>query len=151
MVRPTPDDALAMARTMGAERVQLHGVDASTWPADFPLPAIFAIGVSQEPPRWSGGFAARHWVLCDAAREGWWGGTGENFDWSLVAELARRSPMLLAGGLDAENVGRALRQVRPMGVDASSRLERSLGVKDAVRVREFVAAVRRYDLAARTS
>jgi phosphoribosylanthranilate isomerase len=145
MVQPTPDQALAMARTMGAVRVQLHGVDPGRWPRDFPLPQIFAITVTREAPHWEAPSGAPHWVLCDSLRDGLWGGTGQSFDWSLVEALARRAPLLLAGGLDGGNVERALRQVRPMGVDASSRLERSPGVKDPVRVREFVAAVRRFD------
>ena len=45
MVAPTPEEALAIARETGALRVQLHRVDASTWPSDFPLPAAFAVGV----------------------------------------------------------------------------------------------------------
>lgn len=145
LVEPTPAQALELARRAGASRVQLHGVDASTWPADFPIPAIFAVGVGDSAPDASPAADPRSWLLCDARQAGRWGGTGRSFDWARVAHLARAWPVLLAGGLSAENVGQAMAAARPFGVDASSRLELGPGVKDADRVRAFVTAVRRAD------
>src|SRR5262249_55752718 len=65
---------------------------------------------------------------------------GVGFDWTLARGLD--TPVILAGGLDASNVAEAIRVARPWGVDASSRLEESPGVKDAARVRMFVQAAR---------
>ncbi|OGF04009.1 MAG: hypothetical protein A2W00_11525 [Candidatus Eisenbacteria bacterium RBG_16_71_46] len=144
MVAPRPDEALDLARRAGAARVQLHRVEAASWPDDFPLPVVFALPVGHEGPA-----AAlpheRHLLLLDAAHPTLAGGTGESFDWSLAADLARTRRLLLAGGLDGDNVALALERVRPFGVDASSRLEREPGVKDHDRVRRFVAAVRAFD------
>ena len=68
---------------------------------------------------------------------------GQSFDWTIAREMKQRHPatrMILAGGLDAANVGAATRVARPWGVDASSRLETSPGVKDHAKVRDFVRA-----------
>ena len=145
MVSPTPAAALELARRAGVERVQLHGVDAAAWPDDFPLPASFSVPVAPDgsiteplPP-------TRHLVLLDTAHERLAGGTGTPFPWETARVVAASRPVLLAGGLDADNVGAALACVHPYGVDASSRLESEPGVKDPLRVRRFVAAVRAYE------
>ncbi len=81
-------------------------------------------------------------LVVDAGDGALRGGTGKVCDWSLAAELARRRPVLLAGGLTPANVAGAVRQVRPWGVDVSSGVEAAPGVKDSDLVREFVAAAR---------
>lgn len=73
------------------------------------------------------------------------GGTGAIFDWSMIARLQLDKPFLLAGGLDVNNIGAALQQVQPYGVDANSGLESAPGRKDHDLIRRFVALVRRYD------
>lgn len=69
-------------------------------------------------------------------------GTGERADWDAAAELARRCAVVLAGGLDAANVGDAIAAVRPFGIDVSSGVESTRGVKDAALIRNFVNAAR---------
>ena len=81
-------------------------------------------------------------LLLDAARAGQYGGTGATVDWSLARGLAATYPILLAGGLRLENVGEALRMVRPWGVDVASGVELAPGRKDHKKVAQFVAAVR---------
>lgn len=81
-------------------------------------------------------------LLVDAAVEGMYGGSGVVANWSIAAELAKRIPLLLAGGLTPENVCAAIRQARPWGVDVASGVEISPGRKDAQRMRDFVAAAR---------
>jgi len=78
--------------------------------------------------------------LLDAAVPGSYGGTGIVGDWHLAADL--RTQYFLAGGLTPENVGEAMRTVRPWGVDVAGGVESSPGVKDAARVAVFIAAVR---------
>lgn len=71
------------------------------------------------------------------------GGTGNVFDWRLIRRLGlQNSPFLLAGGLGPDNVGEALRMVRPYGVDANSVLEDAPGQKNHHLIRRFIAAVR---------
>jgi phosphoribosylanthranilate isomerase len=78
--------------------------------------------------------------LLDTHTEGALGGTGRPFDWSVAAEVARRFSIVLAGGLTPENVGEAVRCVRPWAVDVSSGVEAD-GVKDVGKIRAFVEAV----------
>lgn len=69
-------------------------------------------------------------------------GAGLAPDWAAAASLARRSELIIAGGLTPATVARAVTEVEPMGVDVSSGVERSAGVKDPALIREFVAAAR---------
>ncbi|HEB76138.1 MAG TPA: phosphoribosylanthranilate isomerase [Nitrospirae bacterium] len=66
------------------------------------------------------------------------GGTGQVFNWDIALEAKRFGPVVLAGGLTPENVDRAVRWVRPYGVDVSSGVEREKGVKDEEKVRLFI-------------
>ena len=74
--------------------------------------------------------------------EGQKSGFGETVNWTVAAGIARRGRMILAGGLDIENVGEAIRQVSPYGVDVSSAVESTRGKKDAAMIAAFVAAAR---------
>lgn len=69
-------------------------------------------------------------------------GTGETVDWSRAADIAKRGHMILAGGLAEDNVGTAIRAVKPWGVDVSSGVESLPGCKDHELIRRFVSAVR---------
>jgi phosphoribosylanthranilate isomerase len=80
--------------------------------------------------------------LVDASVRGAYGGTGITADWSAAAELSKHYPLLLAGGLTPENVAKAVRRVKPWGVDVASGVESSPGVKDPIKMREFIKKVR---------
>ena len=77
-------------------------------------------------------------MLFEGARSG----SGETADWDTAARLALSSELILAGGLDAHNVGQAIRAVRPYGVDVSSGVESSPGRKSPKKIAEFVQAAR---------
>ncbi|MBW8354731.1 MULTISPECIES: phosphoribosylanthranilate isomerase [unclassified Pseudomonas] len=81
-------------------------------------------------------------ILLDTYVEGVPGGTGEAFDWSLVP-LGLSKPIILAGGLSAQNVAEAIARVRPYAVDVSGGVEQSKGIKDPARIQAFMQAVRR--------
>jgi phosphoribosylanthranilate isomerase len=76
--------------------------------------------------------------LLESARSG----AGERADWQEAADITALTDVVLAGGLDADNVGEAVRRVRPFGVDVSSGVESGRGVKDVVKIREFIRAAR---------
>jgi len=82
-------------------------------------------------------------VLVDGPRAG----SGETIDWhrlaAAMANVAAPKPLILAGGLTAENVGEAISIVRPFAVDVSSGVEADKGVKDPAKIAAFCAAVRR--------
>jgi phosphoribosylanthranilate isomerase len=77
--------------------------------------------------------------IVDAFDAQQFGGTGVRADWKIAAILAREFPILLAGGLNAENVAGAVRAVQPWGVDVSSGVERAPGLKDHAKVRQFIS------------
>ena len=79
--------------------------------------------------------------LLDTAAGGAYGGTGRTMDWTVVREVAARLPIVLAGGLTPDNVGEAVRAVRPWGVDVSSGVETG-GQKDAQKIGTFVRAAK---------
>ena len=86
----------------------------------------------------------RHIYLLDSRVKGRYGGTGMTFDWSLAWQAAEQFPVIIAGGLTSENVAQAIKMVAPWGVDVSSGVEVG-GVKDIVKIRAFIEAVRRTD------
>jgi phosphoribosylanthranilate isomerase len=89
-------------------------------------------------------------VLLDSARRGDRGGTGVPFDWEIAAPIVHRIkavlPVVIAGGLTAENVDQAIRLFEPWGVDVVSGVERETGRKDEAKLRGFVGAVSRASL-----
>jgi phosphoribosylanthranilate isomerase len=80
--------------------------------------------------------------LVDASVKGIYGGSGVTADWNGAAELAKKYPLLLAGGLTPENVAEAVSRVKPWGVDVASGVESAPGEKDAKKMVEFVKKVR---------
>ena len=88
-------------------------------------------------------FPSARGLLLDAFVEGY-GGGGETFDWSAIPAVMP-CPLVLSGGLTANNVGEAVRRVRPAAVDVSSGVEVTKGIKDAAKMVAFVAAVRAVD------
>lgn len=89
------------------------------------------------PPR----VLAPAWMI-DTYHPGLYGGTGRTADWEMIRRFAEKQTIILAGGLRADNVANAIRQVRPWGVDVASGVEASPGVKDLDKVAAFIGAVR---------
>nr|VFJ53373.1 MAG: phosphoribosylanthranilate isomerase [Candidatus Kentron sp. FW] len=89
-------------------------------------------------------FSSATALLLDTYRQGIRGGTGETFDWTLVPS-ERTLPLVLAGGLDPNNVQEAIRIIRPFAVDVSGGVESAKGIKDANKMAEFIARVNLMD------
>jgi phosphoribosylanthranilate isomerase len=141
-VNETPEHMLAIARTCGLDALQLSGDEHSEIARRLPGIALL------KSIRLDGALGEAGWLdaadvrlLVDAHVPGSYGGAGVLADWGRAAELARRRLIVLAGGLTPENVGAAIRQVHPWGVDVSSGVETN-GVKDVAKIRAFVAAAR---------
>ncbi len=81
-------------------------------------------------------------LLLDTFIPGEPGGTGERFDWKMVPDEMEK-PIILAGGLTPTNVATAVQKIRPYGVDVSSGVESSKGIKDIVKIANFINAVQR--------
>jgi phosphoribosylanthranilate isomerase len=133
-----------IAQFCGLDGVQLSGDEPVTCAdALAPLLVIKAIRFDDtvQERAWLSDDRSHVRLLVDARVPGRYGGAGVVADWDRAAELARRRPLLLAGGLTLENVADAVVRVRPWGVDVSSGVE-SNGVKDHVKIRAFIAAAR---------
>lgn len=125
---------------------QFHGRESADYCESFGRPYLKAIGVAEGLPTRDAldAFARSTGFLLDSNAPGELGGTGHAFDWGALGEDLGK-PLILAGGLDAENAGRAVREVRPYALDVSSGVESAKGIKDVARMRAFMAAVRAAD------
>ena len=127
----------------GLGLLQFHGDEPSDFCTQFGVMSMKALRVRDaESLRQLEQFRTDAFLL-DACSKAGLGGTGEKFNWDLaVAAQKFGKPIFLAGGLTPENVADAVKQVRPFAVDVSSGVESAPGKKDAVKVREFIAAVK---------
>lgn len=126
--------------------LQFHGDETPAYCAAFRRPYLKAVRMR---PGLDVAAALRPWagatgILLDSYRAGQPGGTGERFDWGRVPSQRPR-PLVLAGGLDADNVGDAIARLRPAAVDVSGGVESGPGRKDPARIGRFVRAVQRAD------
>jgi phosphoribosylanthranilate isomerase len=118
--------------------VQLHGDETAAYAAGITTPAIKAVTVAD--PQLSI-WPSRTLLLVDVDDPAKRGGTGRTVDWPAAADLAARRRILLAGGLTPDNVAEAVACVRPFGIDVSSGVETSPGVKDHRRLRALFEAI----------
>jgi phosphoribosylanthranilate isomerase len=141
-------DAGRVAREAGVTALQLHGPKFPTAgaPEEFRgLRIIRAVAVREGFRTEELGSLKADAFLMDAYDPSLLGGTGKTFDWNLAREAKRYGTIILAGGLTAENVGEAIRQVRPFAVDVASGVESAPGKKDPAKLRAFFAAVQYAD------
>jgi phosphoribosylanthranilate isomerase len=134
-------------RAVPVHLLQFHGAEAPDYCAAFDRPYLKAIRVKPgvDLLQYAARHAAAKGLLLDAFTDGTHGGTGQSFDWSLIpARLPL--PIVLAGGLTPDNVGEAIRQVRPWAVDVSSGVERDKGIKDAAKIAAFIRGARDADV-----
>ncbi len=126
--------------------LQFHGDEQNDFCRSFDKPFIKAVRVDKETDieRLPTLFPDSIGLLLDTWVDGQLGGTGISFDWTQVPELEK--PVILAGGLCADNVQQAIRIVKPYGVDVSSGVESSPGIKDGHLIEAFVRSVSRADL-----
>jgi phosphoribosylanthranilate isomerase len=133
----------ATMETCGLSLAQLHGDETAEMLAELDGKAFKALrgvtAIEADKRMIANGAPA---FLVDAAVKDAYGGTGIKADWSAAAELAKKYPLLLAGGLTPGNVADAVRRVQPWGVDVASGVEAGIGQKDPSKMRAFVQAVR---------
>ncbi len=146
-------DAAQIAQVIGRVHpamLQFHGDEAPDFCAQFGLPFVKACRIKPglDVLAYLQPYArATAWLVDSHVPE--YGGVGEAFDWSLVPSSLRKGgarPLILSGGLDRANVGKAIRAVRPWGVDVSSGVESAKGIKDAAKMAAFISEVRNADV-----
>ncbi len=122
---------------------QLHGGETpdDCEPLEGRVIKAFRAGYDLPNPNWRR--AAIRGILVDSYSSGVAGGTGKAFDWKLAAGYKQLGfPLILAGGLNADNMEAAVRAVRPDGVDLSGGVEREPGLKDAVKIENLMGKIR---------
>jgi phosphoribosylanthranilate isomerase len=145
-VDATRDEVAGILDAVALDLLQFQGDETPEFCAAFGRPFVRAVRVEAgtDLVEYAGRFSRAKALLLDAHVPGLRGGTGQTFDW---AGIPREFPLplILSGGLTAQNVGRAVREVRPWAVDVSSGVERSRGVKDPGKIVEFIRSVRLED------
>jgi phosphoribosylanthranilate isomerase len=132
----------ALWRELGCDRLQLHGHEPPALVEALAPMAFKAVRIGDDADVGAAAAFGGAPLLVDARHGAMLGGTGRRVDVTLVAPLARRRQVLLAGGLTPDNVAEAIAAVRPWGVDTASGVEAAPGIKDASRIGAFVAAAR---------
>lgn len=142
---PTVDEVKEALDTMQPDILQFHGEESPEFCAQQGARYWRAVpmGQPQDLSVWERQFPGAEALLLDAHSPGANGGTGRRFEWSVVPAINK--PLVLAGGLTADNVAEAIRMVRPEWVDVSSGIESAPGIKSAELMDRFVAQVRRAD------
>ncbi len=124
------------------DMAQFHGEESAAYCREYGGPYLKAVrletGLSLSTA--ARDYAEARGLLLDSWHPQLAGGTGQAFDWSLIPSV-REKPIVLAGGLDASNVRRAIREVRPDAVDVSGGIEQAKGIKDYGKMQAFVAEV----------
>jgi phosphoribosylanthranilate isomerase len=152
-VNASADEIRQIAENVRLDLVQLHGDETPELLRSIrPLGIVRAFRVSDDLSSVSEYLRQCHALMCvprmllvDAAKTGQYGGTGATLDWNWLGKNRVHLgglPLVLAGGLNAENVATAVETVRPWAVDTASGVESSPGRKSPERVRQFVAAAR---------
>jgi phosphoribosylanthranilate isomerase len=141
------ETVLAVLAEAPLHLLQFHGDEDEAYCASFGRPYLKAARIKPglDLLEFAARFPSADAILCDAFVDGY-GGAGKTFDWNLlppVGSICR--PLVLSGGLDAANVGEAVRRVRPMAVDVSSGVEVAKGIKDHLKIKAFVEKVREAD------
>jgi phosphoribosylanthranilate isomerase len=141
-VNASPDEVAEATRVAGLDVVQLHGDEPAETYAGVGarVMKVAALETMADVDR------VQAWPLSvtplvDAVDRERRGGTGRVADWALAARVAAIRPMVLAGGLNADNVGQAVSRVRPWAVDVSSGVEDAPGLKSPTRLRAFFASL----------
>ena len=126
--------------------LQFHGDESASFCRQFGRPYIKALRIRPglDLLQQAGHYHDARGLLCDAYKPGVPGGTGETFDWQLL-DCDLPLPIILAGGLNAENILQAISTVRPHAVDVSGGVEAAKGVKDMNLVQRFIDEVARAD------
>jgi len=136
-----------IAQDVSLDVLQFHGDETAEYCASFKddYKVIKAFRIKDSKSLSVVNDYAADFYLFDTYEKSVAGGTGKTFDWKLLKDFEILKPLILSGGLNPDNVGRAILEVAPYGVDVSSGVESSPGKKDVGLLKKFVANVRRLD------
>ena len=145
-VNADADSVWAVLDEIPLDLLQFQGDEPPEFCNQFGRPYVRAVRMEKgtDLVEYSSRYSGAKALLLDAHVPGERGGTGRVFDWNVIPR-EHPVPLILSGGLTAQNVGRAIREVRPWAVDVSSGVESSRGVKDPAKIVEFIRSVKSED------
>ena len=143
-VNETSDKINRIAEQCKLNSIQLHGEESPALCRRVKRKVIKAFRVKNADSLKSIASYDVSGFLLDSYNDGSKGGTGQVFDWNLALRVKKQGPVILAGGLNPYNVFTAIHRVKPYGVDVCSGVEKSPGIKDHEKIREFIKSVRRF-------
>jgi phosphoribosylanthranilate isomerase len=140
------EEVKEIAKLCGLNLIQLHGDETPEYCDHFQTSSLIkAVSLrAEEDIQKLKDYSVRA-ILVDAREPGHYGGTGKNSDWSLAKKVKETYPLILAGGLNEENIRKAIETVKPQAVDINSGVEISPGKKDPQKIKEIIAIVRETD------
>ncbi|MBF0195095.1 MAG: phosphoribosylanthranilate isomerase [Magnetococcales bacterium] len=141
-VNASREEIVAACSKCKLDIIQLHGDELPNDCLDLPRRVIKAARIKTKDDFNGLDKYPISGLLLDAKVKGLYGGSGESFDWSLLSSYDAPAPLILAGGLNPDNVAHAVRQVRPYGVDVSSGVESIPGRKDRTKIIRFIQEVK---------
>ncbi len=144
-VNPSLQTLISTAKNARLTHIQLHGEEDTALCQESPLPVIKAIRHPEEFDKYKDFSMAA--FLIDSKTQDQFGGTGQLSDWNFCRQVKAHAPVILAGGLSADNIAQAFATAQPDAVDLSSSVERAPGIKDHDKLREFFAALRQIEIA----
>ena len=144
LVRPTLEEVLTIIATSGVNTVQLYEPQDIMDYSKIPVPVIIAYHVSDRFPGNIHNLFS-DMILIDSFAADKMGGSGQVFDWSTVPDFIPRERLVLAGGINPDNIFDALHQVNPAVIDVASGAEIFPGKKDIAKVTQLVEAVKIYN------
>jgi phosphoribosylanthranilate isomerase len=129
--------------TCGLDLIQLHGDESPAYCRRFPPERIIkAVSPRMAEELWTLDIYEVRAFLVDARDDGRYGGTGKQADWNIAASIGKTHTLILAGGLNAENIEAALASVAPQAVDINSGCELTPGIKDHRSMRHIIRMIR---------
>lgn len=141
-VNQSIDEITEYARISRIDTVQLHGDETPEFCGGLPHRLIKAVRVKDAVDIAEVELYPVRAILFDKHTDELYGGTGLSFDWGVLAGLEISKKVILSGGLTPENVSRAVKMVKPYGVDVSTGVEDSPGRKNHTKMRKFIEAVK---------
>lgn len=132
---------------LSIDLLQFHGNESPAFCEQFGRSYIKAVRMSEDVALESVAvqYASASGLLLDSYQPGVPGGTGHAFDWQRLAGVELTAPLILAGGLHADNITQAIQTVHPYAVDTSSGVEQGKGIKDEEKIKAFMSGVNRAD------
>ena len=145
-VDPTKEEVTKVVDSGYVDLLQFHGAESEEFCCSFDIPYMkaFRVGLDADLQEAITAYPSAELILLDSYNKTAPGGTGDVFDWDRTASISDSSlsKLVLAGGLNPDNIAAAIAKVKPYGVDVSSGVESSPGIKDHALINKFIEGVR---------